>query len=357
LEEIRLLSNMETADEKLISIFLVGQPELNQKLIDPRCRALLQRISIRYHIKPLNLQETQEYLTKRLAVAGAQKVDDVFPSAVRKAIHEFSGGFPRMINILSDNLLLLGYAKGQRKLTPAMVRECFEDLKLDDSLSARMPEPETKIVPKEYQPSPTPVRYGFWKWAFIALLIILVAAAAYQYAGEIRTRVMNLVSRDSKQESSAPVVEQRRAGVEVLDTVPAPTGQRQKKSPGISETKAPRTGEAEKKTENLGLVPSEDSGTAPTHLSAEIPDAHALDLPPWLKSGKEDIKAVGETVTVQVGDTLDNLSKRIYGRSDETIWEMVQKSNPDIRNVDSIRPGQQVYFPVLEEQNPSQRRN
>jgi type II secretory pathway predicted ATPase ExeA/phage tail protein X len=347
LEEIRLLSNMEKAEEKLLSIILVGQPELNAKLHDPRCRPLYQRISIRYHIKPLNLQETQEYLTKRLVVAGAQNVDDVFPSAVRKAIHEFSGGFPRTINILSDNLLLLGYAKGQRKLTPAMARECFEDLKLDDSLPARMPEPETKSVPKEHEPSPSPAHTGFWKWAFIGLLVILVAAAAYQYRGEIRTRVMNLVSRESKRVSSVPVGEHNQAGVEVLATTPAPTGQRQKKSPGIAETSPPPAGEAEKKTEDPGLIRSESSGLAPTQPSAEIPDVHALDVPPWLERGRGDLEAAGETVIVQEGDTLDKLSKRIYGRSDEKVWEMVQKSNPDIRDVDFILPGQKLFFPPL----------
>jgi len=79
LEEIRLLSNMETAEEKLINIFLIGQPELNKKLNDPRCRPLLQRISIRYHIKPLNLKETTEYLSTRLRVAGIDDMGKVFP--------------------------------------------------------------------------------------------------------------------------------------------------------------------------------------------------------------------------------------------------------------------------------------
>jgi general secretion pathway protein A len=357
LEEIRLLSNMETADEKLISIFLVGQPELNQKLNDPRCRALLQRISIRYHMKPLNLQETQEYLAKRLTVAGAQKAEDVFPSAVQRAIHEYSKGFPRTINILSDNLLLLGYAKGQRKLTPGMVRECFQDLKLDDSLPVRVPEPETKIVVKEYEPSPSPAYGGFWKWALVALLGILVAAGAYQYRQEIRIRVMNLVFRDSKHERSVSVGEQSRAGVEDSVAAPALPGQREEKSSGIAKTMTPSAGEAEKKTEDSGSVRSESTGMAPTQPSGEIPDVQALNVSPWAKEGRGDFKAVGETVIVQDGDTLDKLTKRIYGRSDEKIWEMIQKSNLDIRNVDSIRPGQQVYFPVLEEQNPSQRRN
>ena len=195
LEEIRLLSNMETADEKLISIFLVGQPELNQKLGDPRCRALLQRISIRYNIKPLSLRETEEYITRRLKVAGAQKADDVFPSDVRRAIHEYAGGYPRMINILSDNLLLLGYSKGQRTLTPGMVRECYGDMQLADLTPAAMQEPVTKIVAGKAEPRPSPNRSGVWKWALVALLVVLLALVGFYFRDEIRASVTKLVTR------------------------------------------------------------------------------------------------------------------------------------------------------------------
>ena len=78
LEEIRLLSNMESGDEKLINIFLVGQPELNEKLCEPRCRALLQRIACRFHIPPLNREETGKYVSTRLKVAGARNGVEVF---------------------------------------------------------------------------------------------------------------------------------------------------------------------------------------------------------------------------------------------------------------------------------------
>lgn len=196
LEEIRLLSNMETADEKLISIFLVGQPEMNRKLGDPRCRALLQRISIRYHIKPLSASETEEYITKRLKVAGAVKPDDVFPKSVRKAIHEHSRGYPRMINILSDNLLLLGYAREERKLAPAMVRECYEDLILESPAPVADSEPEpitTRSEPETLDPS----RPGAWKWALVGLLAVLLAVAAFLYRDEIRAAVEKYVADES----------------------------------------------------------------------------------------------------------------------------------------------------------------
>jgi type II secretory pathway predicted ATPase ExeA/phage tail protein X len=375
LEEIRLLSNMETADEKLISIFLVGQPELNQKLNDPRCRALLQRISIRYNIKPLNLQETEEYITKRLEVAGARKADDLFPGGVRKAIHEYSGGFPRMINILSDNLLLLGYAKGQRKLSPAMVRECYEDLKLDDAVPARTSEPETKIVEKKPEPRPSPpARSGFWKWALIALLAILLAAAAFQYGEEIRTRVMNLVSVYSKRERPAPVREQYQAGVQDPTKASTLSSKEEEESPEIVNTVTPSAGEAQKKTDDSAppRVRKADNPINPSPLMGEVYPPVAAPIRKTPNSfgeatrggGGKDVEYEGgvelvlgqprrgefsETIIVQDGDTLDKLAKRVYGRSDEKIWEMIQKSNPDIRDVDFIRPGQRLIFPPLPE--------
>ena len=218
LEEIRLLSNMETPEEKLINIFLVGQPELNKKLSDPRCRALLQRISIRFQIKPLTREGTEEYITKRLKVAGAKKPDDVFPGSVRKAIHEHSKGYPRMINILSDNLLLLGYARGERRLTPGMVRECFEDLKLEYPAPAANPEPEPVTGLSESE-TPGSSRTGLWKWALICLLAALLAVAAFLFKDEIRARMIRLVAVQSEPAGVLPSTkdaEQENGGVSSL---------------------------------------------------------------------------------------------------------------------------------------------
>jgi len=133
LEEIRLLSNMETSEEKLLNIFLVGQPELNELLHQPRCRPLLQRISIRYHIRALDEASSLEYISTRLKLAGADKPESVIPRNVARTIYRYSDGYPRMINILADNTLLLGYSRGVRNITPAMVKECYDDLQLEGS--------------------------------------------------------------------------------------------------------------------------------------------------------------------------------------------------------------------------------
>ena len=135
LEEIRLLSNMESADEKLINIFLIGQPELNEKLSEPKCRALLQRISSRYHIPPLNQESARGYMENRLKIAGAKSIDGIFTKGAVRTIHHCSGGYPRMINILADNALLLGYSKGKRKISSKMVKQCSDDMSLDGTFS------------------------------------------------------------------------------------------------------------------------------------------------------------------------------------------------------------------------------
>ena len=134
LEEIRLLSNMETSEEKLMNIFLVGQPELNELLNQPVCRPLLQRISIRLHIKELDEAASLEYISTKLRLSGAENPDSVIPRDVAHAIYRYSGGYPRMINILSDNILLLGYARGKRRITTSMVKECYDDLRLEGTL-------------------------------------------------------------------------------------------------------------------------------------------------------------------------------------------------------------------------------
>jgi len=124
LEHIRLLSNIELPEEKLINIFFVGQNEIHQTLALPECRALRQRISLVYQIEPLSENETLAYIKHRLKVAGTEK--DIFtPDAVREIYH-FSKGYPRLINIICDHAMLTGYARGFKKITPDFILECAQ---------------------------------------------------------------------------------------------------------------------------------------------------------------------------------------------------------------------------------------
>jgi general secretion pathway protein A len=120
LEHIRLLTNLETAKHKLLQIFLIGQPELRDLLDKPRLRQLAQRITARYHLMPLDRQETAAYIHHRLQVAGAQQ--PLFNAAALRQIHQISGGIPRLINILCEHSLLGAYATHRRQVDRRIVR-------------------------------------------------------------------------------------------------------------------------------------------------------------------------------------------------------------------------------------------
>jgi general secretion pathway protein A len=121
LEQIRLLSNLETDTEKLIQIVLMGQSELAELLNRRELRQLAQRVTARYHLTPLSRSETEGYIRHRLEVAGGAKTLAFTPGAIA-AFHRASGGVPRLINLLCDRALLAGYARGTRTLDADVVR-------------------------------------------------------------------------------------------------------------------------------------------------------------------------------------------------------------------------------------------
>ncbi|MFH1202297.1 MAG: AAA family ATPase [Candidatus Omnitrophota bacterium] len=127
LEQIRLLSNLETEKEKLLQIILVGQPELHGKLKLPQLRQIAQRISVRYHILPLDRDELETYINHRLKIAGANGTLK-FLSESFDAIFSFSKGVPRLINMLCDRALLACFVKEAKEISPEIVEKCIEEL-------------------------------------------------------------------------------------------------------------------------------------------------------------------------------------------------------------------------------------
>jgi general secretion pathway protein A len=127
LEQVRLISNLETDTEKLITIILMGQSELNEMLSRRELRQLAQRITARYHLAPLDELGAADYIRHRLEVAGgAGKVGFTRPAL--SAVHRFSGGIPRLINLICDRALLAGYVKGARTIESGMVRRAAEEV-------------------------------------------------------------------------------------------------------------------------------------------------------------------------------------------------------------------------------------
>ena len=132
LEEIRLLTNLETTKHKLLQIVLVGQPEFDRKLDSQQLRQLKQRVGLRCSLKPLDTKELKDYIHRRLRLAGANShTATIFPDETVALIHTFSGGLPRLVNTLCENSLLLGFGHNQHQITPDIVQEVAQDLRLD----------------------------------------------------------------------------------------------------------------------------------------------------------------------------------------------------------------------------------
>jgi general secretion pathway protein A len=128
LEQIRLLTNLETNTKKLLQIILVGQPELAAMLSKPELRQLSQRITARYDLRPLNREETDAYIRHRLQVAGLPANQELFPPRVVRAIYRESRGIPRLINVLCDRMLLGSYGQNQSRVSMMMLRQAVREV-------------------------------------------------------------------------------------------------------------------------------------------------------------------------------------------------------------------------------------
>jgi general secretion pathway protein A len=132
LEELRLLSNLETTDDKLIQIILMGQPELDKKLDSIELRQLKQRIPLRTQLGALNTKQTQEYIEQRLRIAGADPISrPLFSPQAIAAVHSYSRGFPRLINIICENALISAYAKQLPSVKEPIIKDLATELRLD----------------------------------------------------------------------------------------------------------------------------------------------------------------------------------------------------------------------------------
>lgn len=165
LEEIRLLSNQEFQEYGLLSIFLVGQPELNHRLAHKRLLPLRQRIGIRFHLKPFSENETGDYIKFRMKKAGTPRLD-IFTDDAISLIHHMSGGTPRAINVLCDQALLSAFADSRLTVDAGIVKECVKELKIPggDVSAAASPKGVFRSSGKSFP----------WQQMLTALLAILV---------------------------------------------------------------------------------------------------------------------------------------------------------------------------------------
>lgn len=411
LEELRLLSNLETSEEKFINIFLVGQPELNERLNEPPCQPLLQRIGLRHHISPLDLKDTQAYLETRLKIAGAGEKPGIFTKGAVQAIFEHSRGTPRMINILADNAMLLAYSKGKKKITREMIEECQRDL------SAH----ETPAEQGGIKPLAQASRSSARRWAWAGVLALVLAAGLWFLASsdviqipmfnrpgpqseqtptqgppDDGTRVTRSIRKaeESSQPSagsgdttpeiqkspeipqtpdttsvaatatSSPLAKPSNEPGKPLSTVPDLAGE--PTTPPLPEDTSEKA-EAEpssaatptkKASEAQGGVPvlPEQSATPP--LSADrSPTAEHAPSPPVVSQGphtneaREAQTAILKTLKLEAGQDVWRAALELYGVVDKTLLQRLRQANPQLRDEAPLAEGREIAFPVPPQQN------
>lgn len=196
LEQIRLLTNLETNSEKLLQIILIGQPELAQILARPELRQLNQRITARYNLEPLNLEETGAYISHRLQVAGMSPERVIFSSSVVRGIYKVTRGIPRVINVLCDRMLLGAYGRNKPRADHAMLQ-----------LAAR------EVLGEAYTFNPT------WRWVgAIVLLGLLIWAGGWflgSYTASPSTQPPAASAQATGPNVTAVIVEPELSGVDV----------------------------------------------------------------------------------------------------------------------------------------------
>lgn len=146
LEEIRLLTNLETFTEKLLQVVLVGQPELEHKLRQPHLRQLRQRLAVRARTYPLSLHETESYIQERLRIAGGNRA--VFDQSAVQSIHRFSGGIPRLVNVLCEHCLINAFADERKTVSTDIV----ENVAVDFDLAGGDIPPKVAVSQSSYTP-------------------------------------------------------------------------------------------------------------------------------------------------------------------------------------------------------------
>lgn len=267
LEQIRLLSNIELQNRKLINIFFVGQPEFNEMLREDRNRAVRQRISVNYHITPLSEAEARQYIEHRLKVAGATQ--PIFEKDAMREIFSFSGGYPRLINIICDHALLTGYASDLKLINKKVIKECERELQIPVDIDLAKGNGQKVSTAPKPQPAAAPAQAKtsrIKQTSIIAAIVMLLVFGVYFF--------VNQKSGDTPRWSMDEIAPHKYKGStpEKTDVVEAGKPKTLDIKPVAPLTKVPtQESPAVKQTQKISPVKQDESGHALIEKQAAVP--------------------------------------------------------------------------------------
>ncbi len=410
LEDLRLLSNLETSKEKILQIVLAGQPELGQKLTNPNLRQLRQRVAVNCRLMPLTREELSEYIQSRLSSAGCSD-QHLFSRDAEERVYQISGGIPRIVNVVCDNALVIGYAMGKKRLSAEVVDEAAADLIATEGA------PEVMAATRA-QGEDEPAGESTWtRWmspravmavAAMALLVGLLSVGrtfwkgGLDLAGENNPAPLEVVQPGlsdrfppvaAVRERPAPARSDRRyaserdgraaAGQREYERFERPlAGEREAVGIGdLSEPQepyeepAPLPRPAAEPVAPRARLDAADRHGRPTWDDLDDPpieiDVPLVDPPPAPAAPEAPVAAAAEEDAAEAGtgepvrmrlalhryqyvqvapdDSISEIAIRNYGQASPTILDLMKMANPKIDDINRISPGQTLRLPQLEQ--------
>jgi general secretion pathway protein A len=294
IEELRLMSNLETSRTKLIQIVIVGEPELSRRLNSKHLRQIRQRIQILHQLLPLGQDEVLQYIGHRLAWAG--RSSDVFTVEALAAICRYAGGIPQNINTLCDRTLTLGAERSEKPVSAGTVGDARKAAAA--LIQADPSAPAVSQAAKSVLSSP-------WLYAALAVAVVAVFAGLYFLSPPSGIAPGNAVVQRSLSQKVSPA-----------DDAAGTQSAKGAQPPGL---------------------PAGKQDAQPASPAAPVPGSVALE--------PTDAKAPAKEITVTEGATLSSIATRHYGIVNATVLDRIQESNPEITDVDLIRAGSQILLP------------
>ena len=345
LEEVRMLSNLETTRGKLIQILLVGQPELGEKLGRPELRQLRQRISLVAELKPLSYEDTVQYITHRLEVAG-RTGGGVFSRRALRVIYRASGGIPRLVNVICDKALVLGYGASAAVIKSRTIKDVLKDWKPFHQPAAQSPRSRNRAALRRRAPTGRPlgriaaaVALGL---AGAALLVMLAGSKD----GALWSRFWHGLLPSG---ASGTVVGAAATAVPSLPkSLPAASAAPASATPPstAATSGAAASAAAPELPPRPELHSIEPRPTTPP--SSALPSATADKPAPVAAAMPLEPIAKAREVVVAPGEVLSAVVARNYGRAELTLLDVVKSANPDVTDIDVLRAGQRLKLPAYE---------
>jgi type II secretory pathway predicted ATPase ExeA len=353
LENLRLLSNLETGTEKLLQIVLVGQPELDRLFDQPKMRQVKQRITLNYRLRRLEQREVRSYIDYRLRAVGCER-EDLFTPASLELIVTYSTGIPRLINVICDNALKATYAASRKKVSSDVVREVIRELSLE-------PDPGVAARPVR----PLSGELGGKKWlaagALAAVLFVGAGGAAvypqqmedYLSSADAKFRQMIAVARENVS------FIKRNLNVWVADLAPTAAAPEQVQALGRSDVSA-RIG-ADSITESLAaahrepqMFSEETESSVPPVIYKEAQSLEPNNSP--MREAAAVIEKKGETATVHDGSALGSVAHHFYGASSLLGLDLIMEFNPHLQNLSGLSHTSGLRFPCLTKETLQRKR-